>query len=80
MSVDVRIVGLDLMTEVVSTEISVPSEARLEVMRIAGVPETDPELMGSYPLGEHQLRLITDTTHIVIEPRKCSYFLEANEE
>lgn len=66
----VRIVGYDASEEM-AVEVPVPTRKLRKARELACVPETDPELLGAYPLSETAARAIADV------PSGLSYFLEA---
>ena len=78
MTLEVKIVGFD-GPEHPAFEVDVPPRAVNKVKKIAEVPSTDPDLMGSYPLNPRQVALIADPAHLTIDPSKFSYVLEAYE-
>jgi hypothetical protein len=80
MSLEAKIIGFDRASERATVEVGVPNAALDKVKKIADVPPTDPEILGSYPLNERQIAMIAEAAHITIDPSKCLYFLEAYEE
>ena len=66
---DIHIVGYDLEDRAV--EVPVPVDKLGEAKAAAGVPETDPNVHGTYPLTEAAARKIANA------PPGLSYFLEA---
>lgn len=77
MSVEAKIVGFDRASERIAVEIDVSDSVLDRVKLIAGVPSSDPELLGSYPLDAGQLAMIADKAHIAVDPARFQYFLEA---
>jgi hypothetical protein len=80
MSLEVKIVGFDKASEALATEVDLPVDAFQRAKAIAKVPETDPDLLGSYPLDESQVRRIAELAHLPIDPGAYAYFLEAYEQ
>nr|WP_294553022.1 hypothetical protein [uncultured Rhodopila sp.] len=76
MRVDGKIIGFDHKTELAVIEEDIPAHLLMDVMRIADVPDTDPELLGCYPLTERQIADIAKAARISIDPEKFEYFLE----
>ena len=74
---DVKIVGFDKASEQIALELQVPNWALARVKGIAHVPESDPDLMGSYPLDGDQIRMVADAAHLAVDTDRYSYLLEA---
>jgi hypothetical protein len=72
-----KIVGFGRASEWVAVEIDVSDSVLDRVKLIAGVPSSDPELLGSYPLDARQLAMIADEVHMSVDPVRFQYFLEA---
>jgi len=77
MGVAVRVIGFDRSTERYADEVVVQRHLWDDARRIAAVPATDPDLMGSYPLDEMQARQIAAVIGVRLNPR-LDWFLEAN--
>jgi len=77
MSAEAKIIGFDRSSELLAVELDVPSSAVDRVKKIADVPLSDPDLLGSCPLDEQQLARIAEAAHMAIDPSKFLYFLEA---
>jgi hypothetical protein len=79
MNTEAKIVGFDRFSQVALVELDIPKLTLPKVREIAQVPDTDPDLLGSYPLTERQVAQIADVAQISVDPRGYSYFLEAYE-
>ena len=80
MSVEAKIVGFDRSSDLAGIELNVPPQVLPRVMQIADVPDTDPDLLGCYPLDAVQVARIAEIAQIIIDPDRFIYFLEAYEE
>ena len=80
MSLEAKIVGFDRASDRATVEVDLPARALEAVRKIADVPSSDPDILGSYPLNERQIAMIAEVAHITIDSSKCRYFLEAYEE
>jgi hypothetical protein len=78
MTLDAKIVGFGRSSDRIEVALDIPPDALAAVMRIAEVPDSDPDLIGTYPLNERQLAMIAETVHVTVDPPGLSYFLEAN--
>jgi hypothetical protein len=79
MTIEAKIVGFDRSSDLVAFELDVPNAVLEQVKKIAKVPASDPDLLGSYPLSQQQIAMIADAAHARIDPAQCKYFLEAYE-
>jgi len=80
MTIEAKIVGFDRSSDLAAVELAVPRVVLAQVKRIADVPASDPDLLGSYPLDDRQVIKIAETAHITVDPVKYAYFLEAYDE
>jgi hypothetical protein len=82
MSGSVKLTGYDKRTEFMAVEFDVPSEAVKYAREIANVPETDPGILGAYPLSFDQAVLIARAAldRDVPDLSVYDFFLEAIEE
>ncbi len=80
MRIEAKIVGFDKVSERMAFEAGLPGWALETVKAIASVPESDPGLVGSYPLDEGQVASIAAAAHLSLEPDRFDYYLEADEE
>jgi hypothetical protein len=76
MGVAVRAVGFYRSTERYAGEVAIPRHVWADARRIAAVPATDPDFMGSYPLDEVQVRQISALIGVSLNPR-LDWLLEA---
>lgn len=77
MQADVKLTGYDKRSEYLSVVLDVPVCAIDAARHIAGVPATDPDILGVYPLTEHQAAEIAAHAELQVEPDKFDYCLEA---
>ena len=76
MSVVHTITGYDKRTDRVAIEHAVPEEAFDAVRGLAGVPDTDREAIGSYPLNAGAVRAIAGTLAASLNVDGYDWFLE----
>jgi hypothetical protein len=77
MNADVKLTGYDKRSEFLSVALPVPPNVIGEARRIAGVPETDPDILGVYPLTAQQAAAIASKAALLLDPAAYDYCLEA---
>lgn len=77
MNIEAKIVGFDKSSELMASESEIPLAALPKVREIAQVPDTDPDLLGSYPLDAQQVKVIAELLHLSLDPERDAFFLEA---
>jgi len=80
MRIEAKIVGFDKISERLAFEAGLPGRVLETVKAIACVPESDPDLVGSYPLDGRQVASIAAAAQVSLDPGRFDYFLEADEE
>jgi hypothetical protein len=71
-----QLAGYDRSTEVLSVEYDVDPAVLKKIKKIVAVDDDDPDLAGSYPLDNSQLRAISDITGIQFDIDRYEFFLE----
>lgn len=76
MKVNHQIVGYDRDSERLAVEYEIPAGCFDKVGAVVGVPQDDPELIGSYPLIADQVRRIAEILRRPIDCEKFDFFIE----
>ena len=77
MNADVKLTGYDKHSEFLSVALTVPPHLIDAARHIAGVPGTDPDVLGVYPLTAQQAAEIADKAALPLDPSAFDYCLEA---
>ena len=77
MTAEVKLTACDKQTELLSAEFAVPQQWVAFARRVAGVPNTDPRLLGVDPLTSEQVAQIAQTASLSLDPAKYDYCLES---
>ena len=76
MDLEHQLVGYDRATERLAFAVAIPSGKLRQAAEIAGVPETDRMVVGSYPLDAAQAERIAAMLGTPVQPRGARCFLE----
>ena len=77
MTWDTKMVGFNRETDLLEAEWDLPAGFLARVRAIAKVPASDRDILGSYPLDEHQVATIAELVQATVDPSRYLYFLEA---
>jgi hypothetical protein len=77
MNADVKLTGYDKQSDFLSVAFTVPTDVIDAARHIAGVPETDPDVLGVYPLTAQQAAEIADKAALPLDLSAFDYCLEA---
>jgi hypothetical protein len=77
MNASVKLAGSEKTTEWLATAVTVPSVLVPFARTIAGVPETDPDVLAMYPLTLEQAMAIAAKGKLPLDPDRFDYCLEA---
>jgi hypothetical protein len=80
MSLVIQLSGYDKKSELIAAEHPVPASRLDEVKAIAGVPKSDPTVMGAYPLDEAQAVQIAGRINTPINPKLYDWFIQGYED
>jgi hypothetical protein len=70
------VAGYDRDTEVLAVEYDLDPTTYKKVKKVVVPDAGDPDLVGSYPLSNGQLRAITDITGVKFDNNRYEFFLE----
>lgn len=73
----VKLTAYDSRSGLIKAAVSVPPAAIGEARRIAGVPASDPEISGVYPLTAQKVAQIAEKAGFTLDPAAYDYCLEA---
>ncbi len=73
----VKLTAYDPHSGLIKAAVSVPAAALGEARRIAGVPASDPEMSGVYPLTAQKVAQIAEKAGVTLDPAAYDYCLEA---
>ncbi len=71
-----QVAGYDRETEVLAVEYDLDPATFKKVKKVVVADADDPDLVGSYPLNNSQLRAITDITGVKFDNDRYEFFLE----
>jgi hypothetical protein len=77
MNAVVKLTGYAKATERLETIVTVPKDLVPFARTVAGVPETDPEVLAMYPLTVPQAEAIATEAALALDPDRFDYCLEA---
>jgi hypothetical protein len=77
MTAEVKLTAYDKQTELLAAELAVPRKWIGYARRVAGVPSTDPLLLGVYPLTPDQAAQIARKAALKLDPTEYDFCLEA---
>jgi hypothetical protein len=77
MTAEVKLTAYDKQTELLTTAFALPQRVVGYARRVAGVPETDPSLLGVYPLTQEQADLIARRASLSLDLGKFDFCLES---
>lgn len=77
MPAEVKLTAYDKHTELLTAEFAVPRQWIASARGVAGVPDTDPRLLGVYPLTPEQVVQIAQKASLSLEPAKYDFCLES---
>lgn len=77
MTAEVKLTAYDKQTELLAAELAVPRKWISYARRVAGVPGTDPRLLGAYPLTPEQVAQIARKAALSLDPAEYDFCLEA---
>jgi hypothetical protein len=77
MNADVKLTGYDKRTEFLSVALCLPDDVVNFARQVAGVPATDPDVLGVYPLSPQQAAQIAGRAGLPLDVAEYDYCLEA---
>ena len=77
MNAAVKLTGYDKSTEFLSVALDLPNDVVDFARRVAGVPATDPNVLGVYPLSPQQAAQIAGKAALPLDVAEYDYCLEA---
>jgi hypothetical protein len=77
MNAEVNLTGYDKRTEFLSVAHGLPQDLVDFARGIAGVPESDPDVLGVYPLSQQQAAEIAQRAGLPLDLTEYDYCLEA---
>jgi hypothetical protein len=77
MNAVVKLTGYEKTTELLATVVTVPGNLVSFARTVAGVPETDPNVLAMYPLTAQQAETIAAKADLALDPGRFDYCLEA---
>jgi hypothetical protein len=77
MTAEVKLTAYDKQTELLTAEFAVPRQWIAFARDVAGVPETDPRLLGVYPLTPEQVAQIAQKASLSLDPARYDFCLES---
>lgn len=77
MTAEVKLTAYDKQTELLAAVFAVPRHSIGYARRVAGVPDTDPRLLGVYPLTPEQVTQIAQKVSLSLDPARYDFCLES---
>jgi hypothetical protein len=77
MNAVVKLAGYEKTTELLATVVTVPGNLVPFARTVAGVPDTDPDVLAMYPLTARQAETIAAKADLALDPSRFDYCLEA---
>jgi hypothetical protein len=77
MSPEVKLTAYDKQTELLTAEFAVPRRWIAYARRVVVVPDTDPHLLGVYPLTAEQVAQIARKASLSLDPAKYDFCPES---